>query len=375
MSVRTVMARVMVGVAGAGLALVGGCAEGLEPPAPTPMVPIQTSGAFPFGMEEPCFDDNENADVCGVGSPETLQDWFPKVLVTVPDFWIDAHEVTNEQYAYCVAAGGCTAPRFVNALSASQEEYYDVERWHDHPVVNVTWRQAQEYCEFLGRRLPSEVEWERVAKGPDLANPRPFPAQDITTRAQCREAELRTKFCSDLQDLERAPIVGEDGQLTSTSKDFVVEPGGRVYNLFGNAAEWVAEPFERRVTCADPTPPCTPCWECSTSDQACLTACRDCDACDTLPEGQACFYACPQDAFNTSVGCVQYAASAQPLTIAQLTADVLGTERVIRGASVRDDAKAVCRFPSGARDKADPTQSFSHVGFRCASDTAPAPAE
>jgi hypothetical protein len=67
--------------------------------------------------------------------------------------------VTNAMHARCIQAGTCTAP-----MHSSR---YDVASYADHPVTGVTWFQAQEYCARAGRRLPSEAEWEKAARGPD----------------------------------------------------------------------------------------------------------------------------------------------------------------------------------------------------------------
>jgi formylglycine-generating enzyme required for sulfatase activity len=85
--------------------------------------------------------------------------------VEVPDRWYEAREVSNRRYRLCVEAEACTAPEDPTA-------YADPAR-ADHPVVGVSWRQARTYARWAGRRLPSEAEWERAARG-QLADAR-FP--------------------------------------------------------------------------------------------------------------------------------------------------------------------------------------------------------
>lgn len=82
----------------------------------------------------------------------------PAHEVTVSAFFIDRHEVTEKEHQECVADGACNMPVF-NA-------YYD-GNGPDYPVVNVTAGDAMDYCEWAGKRLPTEAEWEKAARGTD----------------------------------------------------------------------------------------------------------------------------------------------------------------------------------------------------------------
>ena len=90
--------------------------------------------------------------------------------VTLDAFWMDQLEVTNAMYGLCVSAGVCTLPR--NLKSQRRPAYFDNTEFKDYPVVYVTWGQAKTYCEWAGRRLPTEAEWERAGRGDDF---RTFP--------------------------------------------------------------------------------------------------------------------------------------------------------------------------------------------------------
>ena len=81
--------------------------------------------------------------------------------MTLAPFAIDRHEVSNRQYRLCVRAGRCSEP-----ISPSGMPTY-VEADKDMPILSVTARQAADFCRFLGRRLPTDAEWERAARGPD----------------------------------------------------------------------------------------------------------------------------------------------------------------------------------------------------------------
>ncbi len=80
-------------------------------------------------------------------------------------FWIDRTEVTNGMYRRCIAAGACSPP--ANLDSATRSSYFADPAYNDYPVIFISWDQAAAYCAWAGRRLPSEAEWEKAARGED----------------------------------------------------------------------------------------------------------------------------------------------------------------------------------------------------------------
>jgi len=90
-----------------------------------------------------------------MGSDNGEEDEKPAHTVTLDAFWIDQTEVTNGMYSICVKAGDCKEPSITT-------EYFD-PNYANHPVVYVSWEDANAYCTWADRRLPTEAEWEKAA--------------------------------------------------------------------------------------------------------------------------------------------------------------------------------------------------------------------
>jgi len=90
-------------------------------------------------------------------------DESPRHTVYLDTYWMDQTDVTNAMYAQCVQAGQCS----FDIKHAVTEIHYENPDYANHPVVYVTWYQAVQYCQWAGRRLPSEAEWEKAARGTD----------------------------------------------------------------------------------------------------------------------------------------------------------------------------------------------------------------
>lgn len=105
------------------------------------------------------------AGTFGMGFDEGEPDERPAHKLEMGAFWIDRTEVTNAQYAACVAGGACTPPD--SGRSFTRPDYYQAAEFASYPVLYVTWEQAGAFCAWAGGRLPTEAEWEKAVRGPE----------------------------------------------------------------------------------------------------------------------------------------------------------------------------------------------------------------
>jgi formylglycine-generating enzyme required for sulfatase activity len=87
----------------------------------------------------------------------------PQHTVYLDGYWIDQTEVTQGMFKRCIASGTC--PDVVHDLE--QNPNFTNPEYDNHPAIYVTWDQSKTYCERVGRRIPTEAEWEKAARGTD----------------------------------------------------------------------------------------------------------------------------------------------------------------------------------------------------------------
>lgn len=152
--------------------------------------------------------------------PQSRPDEKPFHAVYLDAFWIDQTEVTNVMYIGCVREGVCAPPAQV--ASRRNLVYFGQQAFNDYPVIYVTWKDADRYCRWAGRRLPTEAEWEKAARGTDG---RIFPWGNE------RASRWLANFDQQVGDTTRA------GSYPAGASPF------GVLDLAGNVAEWVADWF------------------------------------------------------------------------------------------------------------------------------------
>ncbi len=182
----------------------------------------------------------------------------PAEMVRVPagsalsGYCIDRTEVTVAAYAQCVAAKGCQpAPLTVNASWSKGDEavawsrFCDGERddLGDHPVNCVDWNNAATFCEWAGKRLPTEAEWEHAARGNDG---RMYPWGDAPPSAELLNVcggECVALVSRVLAQAWIGMYTGDDGAASTApvgSYPAGASPFG-VLDMAGNVWEWVAD--------------------------------------------------------------------------------------------------------------------------------------
>jgi formylglycine-generating enzyme required for sulfatase activity len=150
---------------------------------------------------------------------------LPIHSVDLPAFYIDIFEVTNAQYkAFCDATA-----RAYPDNPFYYTDYFTSPTYADYPVVNVTWYDARDYAGWAGKRLPTEAEWERAAKGSD--DNRHWPWGDVWNNSYAN-----TNGSDDW--LYQAPV---GSFLNGISQD-------GCYDMAGNVAEWCEDDWHSDYT-------------------------------------------------------------------------------------------------------------------------------
>jgi formylglycine-generating enzyme required for sulfatase activity len=185
---------------------------------------------------------------------EPCREWIRELTqqemreVYLDAFWIDRTEVTAAAYRACVEAGGCA----LEPLFAGDERHLAPEL----PMVNITWQEAETYCRWRGKRLPTEAEWEKAARGTDgrvwpwgnRERPEDFNhGQPLDATMQALRDEMYRQNRGDLTEWIGIPDAG-DGFATAAppgSYAWGEGPYGAV-DQAGNVAEWVADLWSRK---------------------------------------------------------------------------------------------------------------------------------
>lgn len=275
------------------------------------------------------------------GEGYTADGETPAHPVTLKPFWMDITTVTNAQFATFAKATGYTteaeqvgssavfhlavaadkadvlgcaagAPWWLEVRGADwrhpEGRYTNISKRQHHPVVHVSWNDANAYARWAGKRLPSEAEWEYAARG-NLDGAR-FPWGDELTPGG-------RWLCNIWQGTFPTVNTREDGYLTTAPSKSFHKNGYGLWQMVGNVWEWSADWFSP-TTYAD------------------RVAAAQSDIPATAPQG--------------------------PPT---------GKTRVMRGGSYLCHDSYCYRYRVAARSSNTPESSSSNIGFRCANNDAP----
>ena len=296
----------------------------------------------------------------GADNEQGRQDEYPKHTVKVNGFFIDITEVTNEQFAQFVKATGYKttaeqdvkwgdlkkqlppgtekpSPETLRAASLVFVPTKDAVALNDYslwwqwthganwkhpkgpssnivgkekfPVVHVSWFDANEYCKWAGKRLPTEAEWEFAARGGLQNNIYPWGNENIDSgTAKCNNWQGNFPYQNNITDhfYGAAPI-----------KSFTANSYG-LYDMAGNVWEWCADLYNNNYY-----------------EQLNKTAVA------INPKG-------PQKSFDPD----------EPLVL----------KRVIRGGSFLCNESYCSGYRVAARMKTSPDSGMEHLGFRCVAD-------
>jgi formylglycine-generating enzyme len=243
----------------------------------------------------------------GIGQDdECFTKEVPYHQTQIDEFFMDTYEVTVAQYRACVNAGVCSDEEvsYDPSMNICNYGYSDRE---NHPINCVVWAEAQTYCAWAQKRLPTEAEWEKAARGTDG---RKYPwgnSPDVS----CTHAVM----------YEGGTGCGQGRTWEVGSKPLGVSPYG-AHDMIGNVYEWTADWYGSNYYCA----------------------------------GNSATYNTPYEhcGLNSSV-------SSDVTTNPQGLSD--GVERGLRGGSFIDDD--LVRFRAAFRASYGPGYRFGSFGFRC----------
>ncbi len=167
-----------------------------------------------------------------MGSNEGLPNERPEHTVTLPAYYIDQYEITAGRYQ-----------KFLESARANLPPTWDDEvaqSLTDLPAVGMAWADAAAYCKWAGRRLPTEAEWEKAARGTDG---RRFPWGHMQPFVDIANYN-RGVWVS-----EAVTLVPVNSGLEGMSVRHGLKQGGKspfgLFHMAGNAAEWVADWYDR----------------------------------------------------------------------------------------------------------------------------------
>jgi len=212
-------------------------AEEEFPASPTVSIYITPNDDAPMVLI-PAGEFQMGTDAWWRDQPWRGSDATPAHMVYLDAFYIDEHEVTNAQYRRFVESTGHDVPEKEEGLiHAWSDENFNGD---DQPVVGITWEDAVAYCKWTGKRLPTEAEWEKAARG----------GAEVAYRAEnFADETLDEAWGGGIQHVKNY----NDGYVyTAPVGSFLPNDYG-VYDMSGNVQEWCSDWYSESYYSNSPT--------------------------------------------------------------------------------------------------------------------------
>ena len=192
------------------LLALAGCPKNQNPPEGMVLIP---AGEFIMGSNK--VDTEGKAAEFGTVKPWYL-DEHPQHKVNLPSYFMDKYEVTNTAYKPFVDATGSRPPEnWPSGKIPSGRENY--------PVTYVNWYDAERFCQWAGKRLPTEAQWEKAARGTD-GRDYPWGNEFDATKANTGDTGI--------------------GDLTPVGHFEAGKSPYGVYDMAGNVWEWTSDWYQ-----------------------------------------------------------------------------------------------------------------------------------
>lgn len=148
-----------------------------------------------------------------------------KLPMSLPSYFMDKYEVTTERYAKFLKATGGVDHFKVNQMTDAGDK--------NRPIIGVEWKEADTYCKYYGKRLPTEQEWEKAARGTDG---RKYPWGDKEPTKDLASFDWDAK-----RNWSGYKSLSNVGSIEAGKSPF------GIYDLAGNVGEWTATVYERET--------------------------------------------------------------------------------------------------------------------------------